>query len=538
MLHISGTAASAGLAVGIIKRINRASTGLTRVVLDFPREKALFDAALLLAKDELAELEQRAEAQDKDIFLFQRVMLDDQGLLREIEQAITNGMGSAEAVEKAADIYSRRMRSIDNEYLRERASDIQDACQRVVNILDGRPRDILKLEQPAIVVADEIYPSDLVAVEKGLLLGIVTAKGSAQGHAAIISRTMGIPAIVQVGEDFLQLCDGQTAALDGFSGEVFLNPDEPTKARFLHRMKLEERQEFKLEKLKKARCVTPAGQEVKLMANCSCPEDIELAMSKGADGVGLLRSEFMLMAGKMPTEEEQFEFYVNCLKAAKGSPVTVRTFDIGADKEVEGISHAEDNPALGLRGIRLCLARRDLLETQLAALLRAARHGALKIMFPMIATAEELKLALEVVEQVKLRLRQQNIPFAEDVPIGTMIETPAAAILADRLAPLCSFFSIGTNDLTQYAHAADRVNPLVADYYPAFSPAVNALIEMTLQAARSNGISVSVCGESAANPALAQHYVSMGIHTLSMASVSLLEVKESLMESSKPLEKE
>lgn len=530
MLHITGTAASAGLAVGTIKRIHRASTGLTRVVLDFPREKALFEAAVLLAKDELAELEQRASAQDKDIFLFQRVMLDDQGLLKEIDQAITDGLGGAAAVEKAAAIYSQRMRSIDNEYLRERASDILDACQRVVNILDGRPRDILKLEQPAIIASDEIYPSDLVSVEKGLILGIVTSEGSSQGHAAIISRTMGIPAIVQAGENFLQLCDGQTAALDGFSGELFLNPDEPTKARFLHRMRLKERQEHKLENLKKARCITPTGQEVNLMANCSCPEDIELAMSKGADGVGLLRSEFMLMAGKMPTEQEQYEFYVSCLKAANGKPVTVRTFDIGADKEVEGISHIEDNPALGLRGIRLCLARKDLLETQLSALLRAAKHGTLKIMFPMIATAEELKLALEVVEQVKSQLRQKNIPFVENVPIGTMIETPAAALLSEQLAPLCSFFSIGTNDLTQYAHAADRVNPLVADYYPSFSLAVNTLIEMAVHAAQKNGISVSVCGESAANPSLAQHYVSMGIHTLSMAAVSLLEVKEFLME--------
>lgn len=532
MLYVTGVAASAGLAVGTIKRIHRARTGLTRVVLDCAREKALFEAAILLAKDELSQLEQRADSKDKDIFLFQRVMLDDKGLLDEISKAIDSGIGSAAAVERAAEIYIRRIRSIENEYLRERATDVQDACQRVVNILDGRPRETLHLSQPAIVAANEIYPSDIVSVDKGLILGIVTASGSAQGHAAIISRTMGIPAIVQAGEEFLEECDGQMAALDGFSGELFLSPDQPTKARFLHRIRLRTRQEQKLEALKKAPCITPDGKEVCLLANCSCPEDIELAMEKGADGVGLLRSEFMLMAGKMPTEQEQYIFYRRCLEAAGGKPVTVRTFDIGADKEVEGISHQEDNPALGLRGIRLCLARQDLLQPQLAALLRAAVHGPLKIMFPMIATPEEFQQAMQVVEQVKKQLWTRGVSFSEEVPIGTMIETPAAALMAEQLAPLCDFFSIGTNDLIQYAHAADRVNPLVAQYYPTFSPAVHALIQMAVDAANKNHISISVCGESAANPSIARHYVDMGIKNLSMAVVSLLEVKESLMESS------
>ncbi len=530
MLHITGVAASAGLTIGRVKRIKRASGGLTRVVLDSVREKALFEAAVLLAKDELLELEERASAQDKDIFLFQRVMLDDKGLREEISQAIAGGMGGAAAVEHAADIYMQRIRSIDNEYLRERAADVQDACMRIVSILDGRPRDVLLLKEPSIIAADEIYPSDIVSVDKGMILGIITATGSVQGHAAIISRTMGIPAIVQAGGAFLEECDGQTVALDGFAGEAFFCPDEPTKTRFLHRIAQLERHEKKLQSLKDTPCITPDGQTVQLMANCSCPEDIEQAIAKGADGVGLLRSEFMLMNGRIPSEQQQYQFYLRCLKAANGKPVTVRTFDIGADKEVEGISLKEDNPALGLRGIRLCLSRRDLLEPQLAALLRAALHGPLKIMFPMIATEQEFSVALAVLDEVKQQLNEKGIAFAQNVPVGTMIETPAAALLADRIAPLCDFFSIGTNDLTQYTHAADRVNPLVADYYPQYSEAVHKLIEMTVDAAQKNGISVSVCGETAATPELARRYVGMGIHTLSMAAVSLLEVKELLME--------
>ena len=529
MLHISGTAASGGLAVGTVKRINRASSGLTLVVLDPRREKALFEAAVLLAKDELAELEQRASEADKDIFLFQRVMLDDQGLLDEIGQNIRAGAGGAAAVEKAAEVYAGRIRSIENEYLRARAADVVDACRRVVNILDGRPRETLRLDSPCIVAADEIYPSDIVSVDRGMILGIITAGGSVQGHAAIISRTMGIPAVVQAGEDFLEVCDGQPAALDGFAGEMFLCPDDATRARFLHRIKLGKRQEQTLEKLRRAECTTQSGQRVYLLANCSSPEDIELAIEKGADGVGLLRSEFMLMAGRLPGEEEQYCYYVSCLAAAGGRPVTVRTFDIGADKEVAGISQDEDNPALGVRGLRLCLANPDLFQPQLRALLRAAAKGPLKIMFPMVSTPAEMQAALDALETARETLRKRNVAFAETVEVGTMIETPAAALLAEPLAAMCSFFSIGTNDLTQYTHAADRVNPGVAAYYPVSSPAVTQLIRMTVQAAQKAGIPVSVCGESAADPALAAQYVRMGIHRLSMAAPSLLEVKEAIL---------
>lgn len=525
MLHITGIAASAGLVIGKAKRIKRASGGLTRVVLDSVREKALFEAAVLLAKDELSELEERASAQDKDIFLFQRVMLDDKGLREEINQAIAAGMGGAAAVEQAAEVYMQRIRSIDNEYLRERAADVQDACMRIVSILDGRPRDVLLLKEPAIIAADEIYPSDIVSVDKGMILGIITAAGSVQGHAAIISRTMGIPAIVQAGDAFLEQCDGQSVALDGFAGEAFFCPDEPTRARFLHRIAQLERHEKKLQKLKNAPCITPDGQTVQLMANCSCPEDIEQAIDKGADGVGLLRSEFMLMNGKIPSEQQQYQFYVRCLKAAEGKPVTVRTFDVGADKEVDGISHKEDNPALGLRGIRLCLSRRDLLEPQLSALLRAALYGPLKIMFPMIANEQEFSAALDVVEDVKRNLSESGIAFAQNVPIGTMIETPAAALLADRIAPLCDFFSIGTNDLTQYTLAIDRGHPSLAARADHLNPAVLHLIAATCRAGKKYNKPVAVCGAMAGDSQAVPLLIGLGVTELAVSAQAIGKIK-------------
>ena len=536
MRFITGTGASGGLAMGIIKHINRSYSGLNRVVLDPRRELALFEAAMILARDELSALCEKATDEEKDILVFQHVMLEDAGLIGEIVAYIEAGAGGAAAVERAADIYAARIRSIEDAYLRERASDIIDACRRVVNILDGRPREQLELRSPAIVVADEIFPSDIVSVDRGMILGFVTSHGSAQGHAAIIARTMGIPAIVMAGEEALRDCDGLSAALDGTRGELFIEPDEAIKTRFLHTMHLANRRKGMLERLRDVPCVTQNGTRVNLYANCSSPEDIEKAVEAGAEGIGLLRSEFILMGGRVPSEEEQYFFYVSCLAAAGKRPLTVRTFDIGADKEVEGLtSQSEPNPALGLRGLRFSLARKDIFSAQLAALLRAGAKGDLRIMFPMVTTPEDLFAALEVVETVKQNLRARGILFNENVAMGIMIETPAAALMAHELAQHAAFFSIGTNDLVQYTHAVDRVNPLVEAYYPTHSQPVRKLMRMAVSCAQIAGIPVSVCGESAADPATAAEYVQFGIHTLSMSARSILEVKEALLEQSTPV---
>ncbi|MEG0178748.1 MAG: phosphoenolpyruvate--protein phosphotransferase [Oscillospiraceae bacterium] len=531
MVYIKGTPASPGLTLGVVKHLSRSYTGLNRVVLDPRREQALFEAAVILARDELQALCEKADAADRDILTFQYVLLEDVGLIDEISSYIAAGAGGAAAVERAADIFVAKIRSIDDSYLRERASDILDTCRRVVDILDGRPREQLLLQSPAIVVADEIFPSDIVSVDRGMILGFVTSNGSAQGHAAIIARTMGIPAIVMAGEELLQDCDGMQGALDGIHGEFYLEPDEAIKARFSHSLHVAARRSVILDKLKTVPCITKGGVKVNLYANCASPEDIEEAIDAGAEGIGLLRSEFILMSGRVPSEEEQYWYYVSCLAAADGRPLTIRTFDIGADKEVEGLTmQSEPNPALGLRGLRFSLARKDIFAAQIAALLRAGCKGDLRVMFPMVTTYEDLTLALEIVDGVKDSLRARGVVFNADMPFGIMIETPAAALMAQELAEQSAFFSIGTNDLAQYTHAVDRVNPLVEKYFPTSSAAVRKLMRMTVASAQIAGIPVCVCGESAADPDRAADYVRYGIHTLSMSSRSILEVKESLLE--------
>lgn len=530
MISVNGTPASAGITMGIIKHLNRGYTGLNRIVLDPSREAALFSAALILAKDELAAIVERTQGDERDILNFQLNMLDDESLIEEITNYILAGAGGAAAVERAADIFSARIRNIDDAYLRERATDIIDACHRVVDILDGRPREQLLLKSPAIVVADEIYPSDIVSVERGMIMGFVTSYGSTQGHAAIIARTLGIPAIVMAGDDFVRICDGKFGAIDGTSGEFYIEPEETVKTRFTHKMRSAQRRAQMLGKLKNLPCVTKSGQKINLYANCTSPEDIEAAISVGADGIGLLRSEFILMSGRVPTEEEQYYFYTSCISAAAQRPITVRTFDIGADKEVEGLTPSrEPNPALGLRGLRFSLARRDIFSTQIAALLRAGLKGSLKVMFPMVTTPQDLDEALLVVAQVKENLIKRGVAFNSNVPFGIMIETPAAALLADELSEKAAFFSIGTNDLTQYTHAVDRVNPLVEDYFPTTSLAVRKLMKMTITAAKTAKIPICICGETAANPSTAVDYVTMGVDTLSMTAASLLEVKERIL---------
>lgn len=530
MIAVNGTPASSGITMGPIKHLNRGYTGLNRIVLDPSREAALFAAAIILAKDELSVIIERSHGEEKDILNFQRTMLDDESLIEEITNYILAGAGGAAAVERAADIFSARIRSIDDDYLRERAADIIDACHRVVDILDGRPREQLLLKSPSIVVADEIYPSDIVSVERGMIMGFVTSYGSTQGHAAIVARTLGIPAIVMAGDDFIRHCDGKFGAIDGTSGEFYIEPDEGIKTRFMHKIREAFRRSQKLNKLKNLPSVTLSGRKINLYANCTSPQDIEIAIDVGADGIGLLRSEFILMSGRVPTEEEQYYFYTSCLAAAAGKSVTIRTFDIGADKEVEGLTSAcEPNPALGLRGLRFSLARQDIFSTQIAALLRAGLKGNLRVMFPMVTTPQDLDEALAVVQEVKLSLVKRGVAFSETVPFGIMIETPAAALLADELSLKSDFFSIGTNDLIQYTHAVDRVNPLVERYFPTVSVAVRKLMKMTVTAAKNAKIPICICGESAANPALAVDYATLGIDTLSMTSASILEVKEHIL---------
>ena len=526
-----GVSASPGLVMGPIYRIHHSGAGLGRIVELPVREQALFDAAVVLAKDELRQLEEAAEGEDRDIILFQRVMLDDPALNREVQEYIAAGAGSAAAMERAAAICARRIESVDDEYIRQRSADVLDACRRVVNILDGRPRTPVQLEMPSILAGERIFPSDIVSVGRGMILGIAAAEGSVQSHAAIIAPIMCIPAVAQLGPAFLNEAPLTRGILDADNGRLVVDPDREAVRAAQRRIVSGGILKKRMGVLKSQPCVTLDGTILSLRANCSCPEDIEIAMEAGAEGVGLLRSEFMIADGRIPGEEEQYYFYISCLQAAGGKPVTVRTFDIGSDKTVRGVSEPALNPALGMRGIRMSLARPQMFLDQVCALLRAAAKGPLQVMFPMITCAEDWRLTMELVDRAKAQLRQRGVPFQEDTVFGSMIEVPSAALLAPELAAQgCGFFSIGTNDLTQYTYAADRLDGRFSGYFAGESTAVHRLIDLTIAAAKQAGLPVCACGVSTSDPGRAVRYARQGVRILSMEASSILPVKAKLLE--------
>lgn len=532
MQMYQGATASPGLVMGPVRRLQHSGPGLERVVQTPGREQALLNAAVVLAKDELRLLEEAAVGTDKDIFLFQQVMLDDPGLNREIASYIAAGAGAAPAVERAAQLYAGRIEAADDDYIRQRAMDVLDACRRVVNILDGRPRTPLRLETPSILVSEYIYPSDIVSIGRGMLLGVACAEGSEQSHASIIARTMGIPAVVQLGAGFLSQNCAAGAVLDADNGRLILEPDEAVRKDAQRRIVGASILKKRLAALGAAGpCRTKDGAHVALMASCSGPEDVELAMQAGAEGVGLLRSEFSIMAGRIPREEEQYYFYLSCLQAAGGKPVTVRTFDIGADKSVPGLTEDSPNPALGMRGLRMSLAHPQMFEEQLCALLRAGARGPLRVAIPMVSCPEDWQRAMHHVEKARRTLRRRGVVFNEEMEFGCMVETPSAALLAgDILAAGCRFLVVGTNDLVQYTYAADRLDGRFSDFFSARSPAVHRLVGMVLDAAAGTGAPVCICGVHAGSPNQVVRYARQGVRCFSTEAASLLQVKARLLE--------
>ena len=532
MQMYQGATASPGLVMGPVRRLQHSGPGLERVVQTPGREQALLNAAVVLAKDELRLLEEAAVGTDKDIFLFQQVMLDDPGLNREIASYIAAGAGAAPAVERAAQLYAGRIEAADDDYIRQRAMDVLDACRRVVNILDGRPRTPLRLETPSILVSEYIYPSDIVSIGRGMLLGVACAEGSEQSHASIIARTMGIPAVVQLGAGFLSQNCAAGAVLDADNGRLILEPDEAVRKDAQRRIVGASILKKRLAALGAAGpCRTKDGAHVALMASCSGPEDVELAMQAGAEGVGLLRSEFSIMAGRIPSEEEQYYFYLSCLQAAGGKPVTVRTFDIGADKSVPGLTEDSPNPALGMRGLRMSLAHPQMFEEQLCALLRAGARGPLRVAIPMVSCPEDWQRAMHHVEKARRTLRRRGVVFNEEMEFGCMVETPSAALLAgDILAAGCRFLVVGTNDLVQYTYAADLLDGRFSDFFSARSPAVHRLVGMVLEAAAGTGAPVCICGVHAGSPNQVVRYARQGVRCFSTEAASLLQVKARLLE--------
>ncbi len=523
-----GVAASGGIALGAM-RVYRPETPenqANRAAGSPEQERARFEAALLQGERELAALAAQADTQGREILQAHQMMLADPELRSLVEGSIARGMTADRAVADATEQFAAMLLSLDDEYLRERAADVRDVGRRLMAALSGRTVGLM-LDRPVVVVARDLAPTDTLGLDRSLLLGLVTEQGGPTSHTSILARSWGIPAVVGVAGVLAAAEDDLTIAVDGTSGEVVLEPTTVT--RDLYRARLDEalaqaerdREEAGLP------AQTPDGRRIELAANAGRPDEVARAMERGAEGVGLLRSEFLFMGrDSAPDEEEQYQAYSEALKAAHGHRVIIRTLDIGGDKDVPylGIPR-EENPFLGVRALRLCFRRPELFQTQLRALLRAGVHGKLAIMFPMVGGLDDLRQAKAALDEARQALIAAGEAHDASPEVGIMIEIPSAALLAPHLAREVDFFSIGTNDLVQYTLAVDRGNPELAAMYQPYHPAVLTLINQVVQAAHGAGKWVGVCGEMGGMPAGALLLMGLGVDELSMSPSLLAQIR-------------
>ena len=485
-------------------------------------------------------LEQLAEIHDKalrevgetnaQIFEIHMMMLDDEDYNESIENIIDSQKVNAEyAVAVTSDNFAAMFAAMDDAYMQARAADVRDISNRLIANLSDSGGESAPSGEKVIICADDLAPSETVSLDKERVLAFVTAHGSSNSHTAILARNMNIPAIIGVGDEFLKAVkDGMTAGVDGFTGEFFLEPDEKTIERLEQKQREDKEKKRLLQELKGKENITLDGKKVKIFANIGSIDNIGAVLVNDAGGIGLFRSEFLYLENTdYPTEEQQFSAYKKVLEGMAGKKVIIRTLDIGADKKADYFGlEKEDNPALGFRAIRICLTRPDIFKTQLRALYRASVYGNLGIMFPMITSVSEVERILKICEEVRAELKKDGISFSENVELGIMIETPAAAIISDKLAPLVDFFSVGTNDLIQYTLACDRQNPNLEDFCDTHHEAVLRLIELSAQNAHKNGAWIGICGELAADTSLTESFLRMGIDELSVSPGFVLKVRE------------
>ena len=527
-----GVSASPGLVLGQVSRLERHVETFSTGPFDPERELRQLEGAVRTAQSELDSMAERAASTEQAILQFQSMMLDDEGMMNEVRFCIKAGISAAAAMDKVGQRYADQLANMkDNPYMQLRSVDILDATSRVINILGNRPRMWLALDHPVILAADRLMPTDLFSVPSGMILGVVTTEGSGQSHAAIIARAMNIPGIVQVGPEFLDDCDGRTMILDATKGECILDPDAAARQQAEARICELQRENEEMRVLGRQPGYTRDGAAFELLANCFGPEDIDTAMQSGARGVGLLRSSYMMLPGRILDEQEQFYFYSSCLAAAQGCPVTVRTFDFGADRTMADAYQGVQSSKLGLRGIRNSLRQPRQFETQICALLRAAARGPLRVMFPMVTDVEDWDAAMHIVEHCRQSLRERGVPFNEKTPFGVMLSVPSACLTAEEfVAHGCDFLVIGTNDLTQYTHAADRELARAERYYRPASPAMKKLITMVMEAAKSGSVPVTICGLAVGNPVNTVQYLQMGLRSFSVSPQNLLHTKKALLE--------
>ena len=539
MTVIHGKSACTGIAFGKIRYFLRNAFQVEKHAVSDPEaEVKRFEAARGQAVAELAMLYAKAtkEVGEENSLLFQihQMMLEDLDYCESITGIIREEKANAEyAVNETAKRFAEMFSNMDDEYMRGRAADVQDVSRRVLGILTGTTAGGVQSDEPVIIAADDLAPSETIQLDKKKILAFVTAGGSESSHTAILARTMGIPAIIGVGEALNEGWDGQEAAVDGSTGEVYLEPDVDTVSRL--RLKEKKDQEYRelLEQYRGKETVTRSGQRVLLYANIGSPEDMEAVLANDAEGIGLFRSEFLYLESQdYPTEEEQFQAYKTVAEKMNGKRVVIRTLDIGADKQAAYFHlPKEENPAMGMRAIRLCLTRPEIFHTQLRALYRASAYGKIAILFPMITSVQEVRRIQKAVSEVKEELSRERISFDPAVELGLMIETPAAAVISDRLAPLVDFFSVGTNDLTQYTLAVDRQNEQAAEFCDKHHEAVLRLIEFAAKSAHEAGIWIGICGELGADPELTSTFLKMSIDELSVSPSAILPLRSRICQS-------
>ena len=538
MISIQGKGVSTGVAAGPLYFYQRAKATIHRYeIVDVDAEWARFKAAQAKAIEQLGVLAEKAreEAGDEAAMLFEthQLMAEDLDYEEAIEELIKNERQNAESVvTDVAAQFAEMFASMDDSYMQARAADVKDVSSRIIGILSGVVQGGIDSDVPVILAADDLAPSETVQLDKSKILGFITAGGSGSSHTAILARTMGIPAIIGVGDQLKPEYEGREVIADGGTGNVVIDPDEPTRDRLMaKRAELLKRQEL-LNQLKGLSNETKDGRTVRIYCNIGNPEDVHAVLENDGAGIGLFRSEFLyLNCDDYPTEDYQFEAYKKVLSDMGGKEVVIRTLDIGADKMIEYFQlPKEENPALGNRALRICLNRPEIFHTQLRALYRASAYGRLSIMFPMVTSVWEVKEAKKMCEQVKAELSAEGIPFSDEVDVGIMIETPAAAVISDRLAKVVDFFSIGTNDLTQYTLACDRQNNDLGRFFNAHHPAVLRLIKMVAENAHKEGIWCGICGELGADLELTETFLSIGVDELSVSPRAVLPLRQKVRE--------
>lgn len=537
MTTLKGKGVYGAIALGRISVFTRREASVKRThIEDIEAEKARLEKAKEKATEQLRTIYEKALKEvgeaNAQIFEIHQMMIEDEDYNESIASIIeTQSVNAEYAVAVTADNFSEMFASMDDAYMQARSADVKDISNRIISCLsDGGGSDAVS-DEKVIICADDLAPSETVQLDKDKVLAFVTAFGSSNSHTAILARNMNIPAVIGVGTELLNTVkSGAFAAVDGYTGEIFIDPDKETVARLEKKRKEDEEKKHLLQELKGKDNVTLDGRKINIYANIGSVDNIGAVLANDAGGIGLFRSEFLyLESSDYPTEEQQFAAYKRVLESMAGKKVIIRTLDIGADKQVDYFGlEKEENPALGYRAIRICLTRPEIFRTQLRALYRASAYGNLGIMFPMITSVSEVEKILAMCGEVREQLKSEGVEVSDNVELGIMIETPAAAIISDRLAPMVDFFSVGTNDLTQYTLACDRQNVNIEQFIDTHHEAILRLIEMSAENAHKHGAWIGICGELAADTSLTETFLRMGIDELSVSPTFVLKVRDAV----------